>query len=267
MVVWTLKSKIQIRDEILEGLSGPNPGNFFRKLQQSGKLKEIFPDLEAGVGCTQNEHHDFDTVWEHLLRCLDYSVNLTEDPYLRLSILCHDIAKPHTKSVDDEGRVHFYKHEVVGASIVYKWMKEHKFPHDKIEYVTTLIRNHQFRFSVDSKDKTIRKWIQSVGKYWEHLFILRCADRRGNKKKGHLPGFTAEMQQLKQKVYQLISEERVVFKEDLAVQPIDLFKMNIPKEKHKMIIANMLGIVLHNKERNNRSYLIQYVKTNYRQFT
>ncbi len=243
----------------MKALIGQNPEFFLRAEMASNNL-EFFPDLARGVDCKQNEHHNFDTVFDHLLRCLTYSVKLTENPYLRLAVLCHDIAKPHTKSVDKQGKVHFHKHDIVGATIVYKWMKGLQFQHDKIIYVTKLVRHHQWRFQPDTKDKTIIRWLSTVGRDWYDLITLRIADRKGNLKKQHLPEITKEMQVLIDRANNLINQNLVIFEEDLAIQPYDLHLMRIPRSYHKQLMGNMRDIVSSKPEKNNREELTAYVK-------
>jgi poly(A) polymerase/tRNA nucleotidyltransferase (CCA-adding enzyme) len=257
-------SKERIRDEILKGLAYDKPSNFFRALATTGLLIHIFPDLAKGIGCEQNEYHS-ECVFDHLLRCLDVSVSLTTDPLLRLACLVHDIAKPHTKSTDDDGRVHFYKHEIEGASLVYVWMRRYKFPKKDIEYVTKLVRHHQWRFEDNSKDKTIRHWLQEVGKdTWRDLITLRCADRKGNLKKADRPMITRKMRELMDKVDTIIKSGTPIFKEDLAIDGHTLRALGIPPGKiYKEIFSNILGIVVNDPTKNTEEWLSKYVSRNY----
>lgn len=89
-------------------------------------------------------------VFEHALLCVDHSVHLTDDPMLRLAALTHDIGKPHVLSVGGDGRTHFFKHEVEGASVVFNWMMETKFSRKEAERVSKLVRHHQFRMEITS---------------------------------------------------------------------------------------------------------------------
>jgi tRNA nucleotidyltransferase/poly(A) polymerase len=141
-------SKERIRDELVKGLMYPKPSAMFRAMQSIGLLDFVFPDLARGVGCEQNIHH-LEPVFDHLLRCLDSSVSLTSNPMLRLAVLTHDIAKPHTKKIINNDAT-FYNHEVVGASVMYNWMKEYKFSRKECEYVSKMVRHHQFRMDTDS---------------------------------------------------------------------------------------------------------------------
>jgi len=258
-------SEERIRDEIIKALGYDKPSNFFRTLHTTGLLVHVFPDLERGVGVTQNEYHA-EPVFDHLLRCLDACVPLSDNSMLRLSALCHDIAKPHTRSVDKAGRVHFYKHEVEGAAIMYAWMRNLRFSRKQTEYVTKLVRHHQWRFEDDSKDKTIRKWLSAVGPEWRDLITLRMADRLGNLKKRDRPAITQKMRELMTRAQGIIDGGAPIFKEDLAIDGNDLKAMGIrPGKIYRTIFSNILGIVIGDPSKNTKEWLTQHVSKTYTQ--
>lgn len=260
----TSVSKERIRDEVLKALAYDRPGNFFRALASTGLLDIVFPDLAKGIGCGQNEYHA-EPVFDHLCRCCDVSVGLTDNVLLRLAALTHDVAKPHTRSVDPSGSVHFYKHEIVGATVMYEWMKEYKFPNKDIEYVTKLVRHHQWRFEDNTKDKTIRRWLQDVGKdIWQDLITLRMADRKGNLKKAHKPMVTQKMKELIERAQAIIDAGNPIFKEDLAINGHDLEALGIPPGKeYKDIFRELLGLVINEPEKNTKEALTAFVQKHY----
>ncbi len=61
---------------------------------------------------------------------------------LKLAALLHDCAKPQTRTVDDEGRTHFYDHENIGASIAAERVRALRFANVEVERVRTIIANH-----------------------------------------------------------------------------------------------------------------------------
>jgi tRNA nucleotidyltransferase (CCA-adding enzyme) len=257
-------SSERIRDEIIKALGYPHPSWFFRSMHQCGLLGYIFPDLILGVGFDGGNHHK-ETIFDHLLYVLDASVPLTTNPLLRLAALCHDIAKPHVHSFDAEGRVHFYKHEVEGARIVKQWMKSLKFSNADIEYVSKLVYHHQWRFEDNTKQKTVRKWLQTVGKdTWRDLVTLRCADRRGNMTKQDKPMITTKMFWLINTAEQIIAEGLPLFKEDLAIDGQDLIALGLkPSPQFQEIFANLIGIVVKDPKKNTKEWLSDYVKRVY----
>lgn len=257
-------SKERIHDEFIKALSYSRPSNFFLALQKCGLLKHIIPDLELAVGCDQNIHHR-DPVWEHLLLTLDAACDISPDPMFRLAAMTHDIAKPHTKEMKAGVGCTFYKHEVVGASLIYDWMTEYKFSKKDCSYVSKLVRWHMFRMETDSTDKTIRKFLQEVGKeLWKDLFDLRFADRKGNRAKAGRSEYPKALQDLRSRIEKMINDGVAIFKEDLAIDGKDLIELGVPPgPQYNDIFKNMLGLVVTDPEKNNRVWLSDFVKRNY----
>lgn len=204
-------------------------------------------------------------VFNHLMYTMDASVDLSDNVLFRLGALLHDIGKPNTYSIDKDNRIHFYRHEVVGATVAYEFMRRLKFSKKDIEYVVALVRHHQWRFEENSRDKTIKKWLQTVGKeVWKDLISLRAADRKGNLAKQGKNIVTLHMRTLMEKAQIIIDTGIPLFKDDLAVDGHDLKKLGItPGPIYKTIFNNMLGIVGTDTSRNTKKWLSDYAKRNY----
>jgi poly(A) polymerase/tRNA nucleotidyltransferase (CCA-adding enzyme) len=137
-------SSERIRDEFVKLIASPAPMQGLYVAQKLGLLTHIIPELEEGIGCTQNQAHAFD-VFEHLLRSLQHAADSGWSLDIRLAALLHDIGKPATKRADEQtGDITFYGHEVVGAKMAKKILERLKFPKDTIERVVSLIRWHMF---------------------------------------------------------------------------------------------------------------------------
>lgn len=179
-----LLSKIsseRIRDEFIKLINSTSPMQGLYVAQRVGLLAHIIPELEEGIGCTQNQAHAFD-VFEHLLRSLQHAADSGWSLDIRLAALLHDIGKPATKRVDEgSGDITFYGHEVVGAKMAKKILERFKFPKDTIERVVSLIRWHMFFSDPDQITlSAVRRTIANVG--GEHIWDLlnvRVCDRIG----------------------------------------------------------------------------------------
>lgn len=114
-------------------------------------------------------------------------------------------------------------------------------------------------------DKTIRHWLQEVGKTeWRDLITLRMADRAGNLKKEGRPLITQKMKELISRVEGMIKAGIPLFKEDLALNGDDLITLGIkPGPLYKDIFSNILGIVVADPSKNNKDWLSNFVKKNY----
>src|SRR3989339_268198 len=106
-------SQERLRTELEKIISSDNAERGIRDLQEAGLLKFVVPELEEGVGVTQNRHHIY-TVFEHNVRSLGFAAQKKFSFVVRLAALLHDIGKVQTKQ--GEGiEATFYNHEQAGA--------------------------------------------------------------------------------------------------------------------------------------------------------
>jgi tRNA nucleotidyltransferase (CCA-adding enzyme) len=174
-------SRERIRDEFCKILMSARPMQTLFIAQKLGVLKYIIPELEAGVGCDQNQAHSFD-VFEHLLRTMQHAADSGYTLQMRITALLHDIGKPATRRKGKKGEWTFYGHEVVGAKMAKKICADLRFPKDDTEYITKLIRWHMFFSDPDQITlSAVRRMIVNVGgakDMWD-LLNLRVCDRIG----------------------------------------------------------------------------------------
>jgi putative nucleotidyltransferase with HDIG domain len=136
-------SKERINDEFSKILLSDNASMGIRTLCDIGAMKYIIPEVDKMIGMEQNAYH-FGDVFEHTMALLDYDTKhfQTEDVAVRLALLLHDIGKIKTRTVGDDGRVHFYEHEFVGSDMVVDILKKLKYDNKTIDTVKFLVKNH-----------------------------------------------------------------------------------------------------------------------------
>ena len=61
---------------------------------------------------------------------------------LKLAALLHDVGKPQTWSQDEQGHIHFYNHEPVGAQMAAARLKKLRFSRDEAERMRTIVGQH-----------------------------------------------------------------------------------------------------------------------------
>jgi poly(A) polymerase len=61
---------------------------------------------------------------------------------LRLAALLHDVGKAGTQSRGEDGLIHFYNHELVGAQVAAARARELRFSRDEVERVRTIVGAH-----------------------------------------------------------------------------------------------------------------------------
>ena len=114
-------------------------------MSQTPVMVEAIPELEACVGFDQQTpYHAYD-VLEHTARVCrgveEFTGGIASDE-LRWAALLHDIAKPRTFTMDENGRGHFYGHPKVGAQMARTIMHRLAIPRDLTRKVCALVRLH-----------------------------------------------------------------------------------------------------------------------------
>ena len=169
----------RIRDEFIKTLMSDGAGLGFSCMRHTGLLVQFLPELASLVGVTQNAWHAHD-VWSHTLLVL---INLptTASLTLRLAALFHDIAKPQTRLIADDGSIHFYGHEAEGAKLTRVILGRLKFDSATINDVVALVGLHMRYGQVTDtwSDTAVRRLVRAVGPYRDALFTLVDADSRG----------------------------------------------------------------------------------------
>ena len=136
-------SKERIKDEFNKILLSDNASMGIRTLCDIGAMKYIIPEVDEMIGMEQNAFH-FGDVFEHTMALIDYDTKYfqSEDVAVRLALLLHDIGKIKTRSVGDDGRIHFYDHEFAGSEMVVDILKRLKYDNKTIEIIQFLVKNH-----------------------------------------------------------------------------------------------------------------------------
>ncbi|MCS6965361.1 MAG: CCA tRNA nucleotidyltransferase [Candidatus Kapabacteria bacterium] len=176
-------SQERITEELLKLLATPHPGRGFLMLYESGLLQYVFPELHrlAGVELVQvgRQAYSHKDVFRHTLQVVDNIARQSENLWLRLAALLHDIGKSKTKHFVEGVGWTFHGHEEVGARMVERIFRRLKLPLQKLPYVQTLVRLHQRPQALVDEgvtDSAIRRLIVQAGDTLDDLFTLCRAD-------------------------------------------------------------------------------------------
>ncbi len=166
-------SRERIRDEFTRLLVTANPMLGLRLLVDLGLMPYIAPEVLDLRGVSQKPAHSKD-VYEHVLRVVERT---PPRPATRWAALLHDIAKPRTRSVEN-GKVHFFGHEDVGAVMARDILRRLKFDRPFIDHVSTLVRMHMRAnaYLPDWTDGAVRRLMLEAGDALPDLLDLSRAD-------------------------------------------------------------------------------------------
>jgi putative nucleotidyltransferase with HDIG domain len=253
-----------IREEFIGAFKSDYPTNFIRALYDTELLQLFLPDVLNCWNLAGGSWHD-ETVGQHLLLTCEAATRRDKRWQFRLAAFFHDIGKFQTYNKDENGKITFYSHEVVGANIAREWMKSLHFDDKDTEYVEKLVRNHMFRLDATTKERTLLKFLNKIGPgIWPDLLKLRICDREGNLGKHDRAIVTEKMKELDTRLNEILKGGLPIFKEDLAINDNDLFNLKIKPELKNEIYQNIMGIVWSKPERNTKDWLISYIKRNFK---
>ncbi len=156
----------RLRDEFLHLIALPRGSQGLRELDRLGLLEVLLPEVGPMRRCPQGPPHRYD-VLEHSLRAVealervlaeldllfpdhpDLRTHLVESPesgiggaaLLKLATLLHDVAKPATRTVDEE-RVRFIGHDKLGAEVSRAIGQRLRLANASVQLLERLVRHH-----------------------------------------------------------------------------------------------------------------------------
>ena len=204
----------RVQAELSKLLCGAYPKLGIELLVDTGLATHVLPELPE-MRLEIDEHHQHKDVYHHSLVVLDQAIAQEEDGpdlILRLAALLHDVGKPATRRFEEGGGVSFHHHEVVGAKMVRKRLRELKYSKEIVGDVAQLVFLH-LRFHGYGKgewtDSAVRRYATDAGPLLSRLHKLVRADcTTRNKRKA----------QNLQRTYDELEERiaRIAADEDLA---------------------------------------------------
>ena len=174
----------RVQVELSKLILGSYPRAGLTLLTDTGLADVVLPELPA-LRLERDEHHQHKDVYQHSLTVLERAIAFegdvlgSPDLTLRLAALLHDIGKPATRRYEDGGGVSFHHHEVVGAKLVRKRLRELKYPKQLIDDVADLtflhLRFHGYGGGAWT-DSAVRRYVTDAGPLLSRLNLLVRAD-------------------------------------------------------------------------------------------
>jgi poly(A) polymerase len=208
----------RVRDELVKLVLGAHPRAGLTLMVSTGLAELVLPELPA-LALEVDEHHRHKDVYEHTLTVLEQAIDLetshepvtAPDFVLRFAALMHDVGKPRTRRFEDDGRVSFHHHEVVGARITRKRMQTLRFSTETTDQVCDLVALHlRFHGYGDGEwtDSAVRRYVRDAGDQLVRLHKLTRADcTTRNKRKADRLARTYD--ELEERIDRLSEEEEL----------------------------------------------------------
>ena len=166
----------RVREELLRLLAVPKSELFLPYLANLGLITAIIPELAQAKGVEQPPEHFWD-VFDHSIETVvavdfllhegtwkyakdetlaiapwsevlarhfaqEVSRGSTRRLLLKLAALLHDVAKPQTKAIGEDGRTHFLGHANLGADIAVDILERLRFSSKETKLVEIMIKYH-----------------------------------------------------------------------------------------------------------------------------
>mgnify|MGYP002059647344 FL=1 len=214
----SIVSAERVREEFAKSVMSDHPRVGLTLLVDTGIADIVLPELPL-LRLEADEHHHHKDVYEHTLTVLEQAITLESvheptcepDLTLRLAALLHDIGKPKTRKFEDGGRVSFHHHEVVGARMTKKRMRELRFPNDLTDDVAKLVELH-LRFhgygTGEWTDSAVRRYVRDAGDQLVRLHKLTRADSTTRNRK-RAQALQSAYNDLEQRIERLSEEEEL----------------------------------------------------------
>lgn len=248
----------RVRDELYKLLVSENAYWGMQKLRETGLLQIILPEIERCFDLKQEgpKHDRKYDIGEHSFLTLKHTPST--DPIVRLAALLHDVGKPDTVSIQDDGNVIFYNHEVVGSRIGLEIAKRFNLSKKQTDKIFRLIRWHMFTLDENQTDASIRRFIKNVGlENIDDMMAVRVGDRLGG---GTQKAVSWRMEKFRERIDQVLDKPFAVT--DLAINGKDVMgTLKIePSRKVGEILDELFKEVLEDSSKNNREYLLSKVE-------
>lgn len=241
-------AKERIHYELILIFGGESVGKTVRKMEKTGILYILFPELKP-LKNTYQKYIMEQNLMEHTLMVVekleenikhlenknlkilapymeDYLAHRKNRAILLMGALFHDIAKPETIVLDEEGRTHFYGHEKVGSKIVEDITKRLRFSTKEAEVLKRIVRHHMdphHLAGVELTRRAIFRYLKRTGDLAFPLLLLAYSDAEatppGNVLEGH--------KRLIEEVIKFVEEEKKKKAKKRLITGYDLIDMGL----------------------------------------
>ncbi len=171
----------RIRDEFSRILTSPRRRQGVEQLVESGLIEQFIPEILPMMGCDQPpQWHPEGDVYTHTMIMLEM---LEDDAPLELclAVLMHDIGKPPTRSVDEDGRIRFNGHDVEGAEMARTILNRLRYPNRIIDDAVQMVSRHmKFMHVQDMRTAKLKRFMAEETFVHEmELHRVDCASSNG----------------------------------------------------------------------------------------
>jgi poly(A) polymerase len=165
--------------EFFKIMESSRPSKGLVILHETGILKEIMPELAAMAGIEQVDGLRHKDTLYHTFQVVDNVALHSQNVWLRIAALLHDVGKPVTKRFSRSAGWTFHGHDAVGTRIAAKIFSKMRWPLDHLGYVQKMISLHHRPIPLSKEeitDSAVRRLMFDAGENLQDLMALCRAD-------------------------------------------------------------------------------------------
>lgn len=262
-------SRERIHTEMVKAFNGQYIVKAIRNNQDI--IKYVFDPIGNEIDFKQNNPNHIYDVYEHSIKTVENVVDILDQDKqisgqklngaLTLAALLHDIGKPQTAEIGQDGYLHFSRHAVVGKDIAFEILQRLKYQNSEIKEICQLIQYHDI-FVVYKK--TCKRILADIGdEQFKKLLILREADVLAQSKFNR-DSKLANIVNMRVWLNEILTENAALKIKDLKVNGTDLMRLGIkPGRQIGEILNKLLDLVIDEDIENNKDILLNYAKEQY----
>lgn len=219
------------------------------------RVLEVFlPEIAPCVGFDQRSPYHCYDVWEHTARSVGA---VPPRPVLRWAMLLHDLGKPETFSLGEDGRGHFYGHWRESVKKAEAVMDRLRFDNHSRRIILTLVERHDCELPLS--ERSVRR---NLARYGEETLRLLLEVKRGDNQ-AQAPAYRDRLRLIDQWEALLdvvIAQGSCFSLGQLAVRGGDLTALGYRGPAVGEMLRQLLEQVIEERLPNDREALLTYAK-------
>lgn len=215
-------------------------------------LGVFLPEILPCVGFDQRTPYHCYDVWEHTARSVEAA---PPQPVLRYTMLFHDLGKPGTFHLDENGRGHFYGHWRESVRQADEIMDRLRFDNQSRRTILTLVERHDCEMPLT--ERSVRRNLSRYGEETLRLLLdVKRADNMAQASQERLP----LMDQWEQLMNTVLAGDDCFSLKQLAVKGGDLTRLGLRGPAVGQALQTLLDLVIDEKLPNDREMLLSYAE-------
>lgn len=220
-------------------------------------IGQIIPELIPAFDHDQHSPYHKYNVYEHTARAVcSIPTDIDDAETLRLTMLLHDVGKPASFRLDENGRGHFKGHAKVGAEMALDILHRLKFDNNTINTVYEIIYHHSDDIQTE---KHIKRIVNQIG-LEKFLMLIKAKIADNSAKHSFVLSENEEFLQLAETAKKLVAENSCMSLSQLEINGNDLIELGFNGKSIGECLNNLLELVIDEKISNNREMLLDYAR-------